>query len=218
MATCRDDPNRSLQGPSSTNRYTCQYPSIPPPFVFTNKSTQIVHQQTNPRGVEQAGRTLNALLAQRRTMTPGGALALPGGGWRLTVFPIWHDSASRMRFYLRRVAFLTTENTWKCVLNVRLLCRGTYERVRLPGKTNPSTCIMHMARPMCRSGRHTTLCRMRVLLVKAGLSVAWSFFQERHQNTRRSRVSGCPCRLRAPRRVGVRVRSGVGLVWAHVQG
>ena len=62
---------------------------------------------------------------------------------------------------------------------------------------------------------------MRVLLVEAGFSAARGFFKKRHQNTRRSCVAA-PADLEPPKRVGVgvkaRVRSGVGLDWADVQG
>ena len=58
-------------------------------------------------------------------------------------------------------------------------------------------------------------------------SAAREFLEKRHRNTRRSRVTA-PADLEPPKRfwdgvrvrirVGVRVRSGVGLVWADVQG
>ena len=78
---------------------------------------------------------------------------------------------------------------------------------------------------MCRSVLHKTLCRMRVLLVKEGYfgRPAFLFFKP-HPNTRRSRVTA-PADLehRAPQKVGVRVkarvrvRPGVGFVWADVR-
>ena len=54
-------------------------------------------------------------------------------------------------------------------------------------------------RAACRTGRHKTLCKMRALLVKAGLSAARMFFMEkRRQNKRRSSVTA-PADL-APRK------------------
>ena len=78
--------------------------------------------------------------------------------------------------------------------------------------------LMNMwARPMCRTGRHKTVCRTRVLLVEAGFSAARSFFGKAPPNTRRSdRVAAPASYLQPPK--GVRVRSEFGLVLADVQG
>ena len=93
-------------------------------------------------------------------------------------------------------------------------------------------------RPMCRTGRHITLCRLRVLLVRAGISPPWMFFggetPPKHAEEPRENV---PADLNLPKglgsglggirvgvrdrvrvRVRVRARPGVGLVWADVQG
>ena len=60
------------------------------------------------------------------------------------------------------------------------------------------------------------MCRMLVLLVEAGLSVVRIFWENRHQNTRRSRVTA-PADLEPPKGVGLGLRLvWVGLVWADV--
>ena len=79
-------------------------------------------------------------------------------------------------------------------------------------------------RPVCRTGRHKNYVQDAGLyvLVEAGLSAARGFVGKLHQHTRRSRVTA-PADLDPPKvkvkvRVRVRDRSGVGLVWADVQG
>ena len=76
---------------------------------------------------------------------------------------------------------------------------------------------------MCRTDRHKTLCRMLVFLVEAGRGWPFDrprlFKEKRHQNTRRSRVTALADLEPSTRvEVGARVMSGVGLVWADVQG
>ena len=75
---------------------------------------------------------------------------------------------------------------------------------------------------MCRSGLHNFLSRVRIVLVIAGgVSRPPGFFWGKTSNTRRIRVTA-PADLEPPNgfgaRVGVWVRSGVGLVWADLQG
>ena len=64
-----------------------------------------------------------------------------------------------------------------------------------------------------------TSSRMRVLLVETGLSAARSFFLNRHQITRRSRVAA-PVDLEPPKGLGLGFGFGFGfgLVWADGQG
>ena len=73
----------------------------------------------------------------------------------------------------------------------------------------PST----MTRPMCRTGRHKKLCRLRVLLIKAGLSAGRFVFLNAHQNMRWSRVT-VPADLEPSKESGLGVGLSQGSGWS----
>ena len=61
---------------------------------------------------------------------------------------------------------------------------------------------------MCRTGLHKLLCRVRFLLVKAGLSAARRFFQGKYlQDMRRSRVTA-PADPEPPKGLGFELGLG----------
>ena len=141
------------------------------------------------------------------------------------VYP-WRPYLPRERREVKRLcvdgAAPLTLNATHTPAEIRLTAasNSTYIYIYIPG-------ILYQTRAMCGSVLHKTLCRMLlcrmwVLLAKAGLSAARRFFGE----TPLKHAAGCPSRPRTPQRTGVRVRvqvrvrvrPGVGLVWAYVQG